>query len=47
MRTNSRNTSIISLLTTCLYYSNLNNRIEQFVKFLRKINVYFKRTLSI
>ena len=39
MRTNSRNTSIKSLLITCLYYTNLYNRIEQFVKFLYKSNI--------
>jgi len=39
MRTNSRNTLIRSLLVTCLYYSNLYNKIEQFMRFLRESNM--------
>ncbi len=39
MRKNSRNTLIISLLITRLYYSNLSNKIEQSVRFLRENNV--------
>ena len=35
MRTNSCSTSINSLFVTYLYYNNLYNRIEQFVRFLR------------
>ena len=35
MRTNSRNILFMSLFVTCLCYSNLYNRIKQFVKFLR------------
>jgi hypothetical protein len=42
IRTNSRSTSIKPLLVTCLHYSNLYNRIEQFVRFLRKNNVQAK-----
>ncbi len=38
MRINFRNISINSLLVTYLHYSNLYNRIEQFVKNLRKNN---------
>ena len=36
IRTNSCDASITSLLVTRLYYSNLRNRIEQFVRFLRE-----------
>ncbi len=39
MRTNSCNTSIKSLLVTRLYYNNLYNKIEKFVRFLRENNV--------
>ncbi len=39
IRTNFRNTLIKILLITYLYYSNLYNRIKQFVKFLRKNNI--------
>jgi len=39
MRTNSRDASITSLLVTRLYYSNLSNKIERFVRFLRENNV--------
>jgi len=39
MRTNSRNTLIRSLLVTRLYYSNLYNKIEQFMRFLRESNM--------
>jgi len=39
MRTNSRDASITSLLVTRLYYSNLINKIERFVRFLRENNV--------
>ena len=39
MRTNSRSTSIKSSLVTRLYYSNLYNKIERFVRFLRESNV--------
>ncbi len=35
MRTNSCSISINSLFATYLHYSNLYNKIEQFVKFLR------------
>ncbi len=47
MRTNSRNTSIRSSLVTCLHYNNLYNKIEQFVKFLRKSNVQIKVSSTI
>jgi hypothetical protein len=39
IRTNSRDTSITSLLVTRLYYSNLSSRIERFVRFLSENNV--------
>jgi hypothetical protein len=39
IRTNSRNTSIKSSLITRLYYSNLYNKIEQFVRFLCESNI--------
>ncbi len=39
MRTNFRSTSIRSSFVTRLYYSNLYNKIEQFVRFLRENNV--------
>ncbi len=47
MRTNSRSTSIKSLLVTCLYYNNLYNRIEQFVRFLRENNVQARASSTI
>ncbi len=43
IRTNFYSTLITSLLATCLYYSNLYSRIEQFVKFLCK-NYILTRT---
>ncbi len=39
IRTNSCNTLIRSSLVIRLYYSNLYNKIEQFVRFLRESNV--------
>jgi hypothetical protein len=39
MRTNFYSTSIKSLFITRLHYSNLSNRIQQFVRFLRESNV--------
>ena len=47
MRTNSRSTSIRSLLVTCLYYSNLYSKIEQFIRFLRKSNVQAEASSTI
>ncbi len=46
MRTNSRSTSIRCLLVTRLYYSILYNRIEQFVRFLRRDDMHLRSTLS-
>jgi len=45
MRTNFCNTSINSLLVTYLYYSNLYNKIEQFLRFLRENNAITKTSL--
>ena len=42
MRKNFCSTSIRSLLVTYLYYSNLYNKIEQFIRFLRENNVQAK-----
>ncbi len=42
IRTNSRDASITSLLVIRLYYSNLSNKIEQFVRFLRENDVQAK-----
>ena len=42
MRTNSRSTSIRSSLVTRLHYSNLSDKIERFVRFLREEDVRAK-----
>jgi len=47
MRTNFRNTSIRSSLITRLHYSNFYNKIERFVRFLRKNNVQIEASSTI
>ncbi len=47
MRTNSRNTSIRSLLVTRSHNSNLYNRIERFVRFLRENNAQARASSKI
>jgi hypothetical protein len=47
MRTNSRSTLIKSSFVTRLYYSNLYNKIERFVRFLRESNVYIEASSTI
>jgi len=47
MRTNSRSISITSLFITRSHYSNLYNRIERFVRFLRKNHALTRTSLFI
>jgi len=47
MRTNFRNISIRSSLITRLHYSNLYNKIERFVRFLRESDVQTKASSTI
>ncbi len=47
MCTNSRSTSIKSSFVTRLHYSNLYNKIEQFVRFLRENNVQAEASSTI
>ena len=45
MRTDSRIASITSSCVTCPHYSNLYNKIERFVRFLRKNNAQAENSL--
>jgi len=47
MRMNCRSTLIKSSFVTRLYYSNLYNKIERFVRFLRESNVYIEASSTI
>ena len=47
MRTNSRSTSTKSSFVTRLHYSNLYNKIKQFVRFLRENNVQAEASSTI
>ncbi len=47
MRTNSRNASLTSLFVTCPHHSNLYDKIERFVRFLRASHASTRTSLVV